>query len=99
MIKIAETFPNREIVATLSRQLGWSHFVEIITIKDDLRGTADRSDPVPIDGRGTRGVAGTWCRWRPRRDVPDRASFQEPVGKETPRSRGTRPESAGRGGG
>lgn len=36
MIKLAEVFPNREIVATLSQQLGWSHFVEIIPIKEDL---------------------------------------------------------------
>jgi hypothetical protein len=37
MIRLAEVFPDREIVSTLSRQLGWSHFVEIIPLKDDLR--------------------------------------------------------------
>jgi hypothetical protein len=26
MIQLAEVFPDREIVGTLSRQLGWSHF-------------------------------------------------------------------------
>ena len=34
---LRESFPNPEIVATLSRQLGWSHFVEIIPLKDALK--------------------------------------------------------------
>ena len=37
MIQFAEVFPRQEIVATLSRQLGWSHFVEIIPLKDELQ--------------------------------------------------------------
>ncbi len=37
MVQFAEVFPKEEIVATLSRQLGWSHFVEIIPIKDELQ--------------------------------------------------------------
>ena len=37
MVRFAETFSVREIVSTLSRQLGWSHFVEIIPLKDDLQ--------------------------------------------------------------
>ncbi len=37
MIRFAEVFPDRPIVSTLSRQLGWSHFVEIIPLKDDLQ--------------------------------------------------------------
>ncbi|MFN7947352.1 MAG: PDDEXK nuclease domain-containing protein [Blastocatellia bacterium] len=37
MIRFAEVFPDREIVSTLSRQLGWSHFLEIIYQKDDLK--------------------------------------------------------------
>jgi predicted nuclease of restriction endonuclease-like (RecB) superfamily len=36
MLRLVEVFPKREIVATLSQQLGWSHFVEILPIKDDL---------------------------------------------------------------
>ena len=36
MIRFAEVFPDREIVLGLSRQLGWSHFVEIIPLKTDL---------------------------------------------------------------
>lgn len=31
MIRFAELFPDREIIATLSRNLSWSHFVEILT--------------------------------------------------------------------
>lgn len=37
MIQFAERFPNGEIVATLSRQLAWSHFVEIIPIEEPLK--------------------------------------------------------------
>jgi hypothetical protein len=33
-IKLAETFPVGEIVSTLSRQLSWSHCVEIPQLKD-----------------------------------------------------------------
>jgi hypothetical protein len=34
--RFAEVFPDRDIVLALSRQLGWSHFVEIIPLKSDL---------------------------------------------------------------
>jgi predicted nuclease of restriction endonuclease-like (RecB) superfamily len=37
MIRFAEVFPMAEIVANLSKQLGWSHFVEIIVLKDELK--------------------------------------------------------------
>ncbi len=37
MARFAEVFPDRELVATLSAQLGWSHFVEIIPLDDDLK--------------------------------------------------------------
>ncbi len=37
MVRFAEVFPDVEIVSTLSRQLGWSHFVEIIPLKDQLQ--------------------------------------------------------------
>lgn len=37
MIRFAEAFPERQIVQTLSAQLGWSHFVEIIPLDDSLR--------------------------------------------------------------
>ncbi|MEM9940723.1 MAG: PDDEXK nuclease domain-containing protein [Planctomycetota bacterium] len=37
MMQFAEFFPNAEIVSTLSRQLGWSHFTEIIRQKDPLK--------------------------------------------------------------
>ncbi len=36
MIRFAEIFPDEEIVSTLSRKLGWSHFVEILPLKDEL---------------------------------------------------------------
>jgi len=37
MVRFSEAFSEAEIVATLSRQLGWSHFKEIIPLKDDLQ--------------------------------------------------------------
>jgi len=37
MIKFAEVFPDGEIVSTLSRQLSWSHFIEILQLKDALQ--------------------------------------------------------------
>ncbi len=37
MMKFARLFPNYQIVATLSQQLQWSHFVEVIPLKDDLQ--------------------------------------------------------------
>ncbi|MGK5091900.1 PDDEXK nuclease domain-containing protein [Deltaproteobacteria bacterium TL4] len=37
MAKFYDYFPNREIVVTLSQQLSWSHFVEIIKIEDDVK--------------------------------------------------------------
>jgi len=37
MVRLAEVFPDREIVAALSAELGWSHFVEIIPLGDGLK--------------------------------------------------------------
>src|SRR4051812_36472856 len=37
MIQFARAFPDREVVAALSRELGWSHFVEVLPLKDQLR--------------------------------------------------------------
>jgi predicted nuclease of restriction endonuclease-like (RecB) superfamily len=37
MIRFAEVFPDQQIVSTLSRQLGWSHFVEIVPLKEPLQ--------------------------------------------------------------
>ena len=37
MMQFASLFPEFQIVATLSRQLQWSHFVEVIPLKDDLQ--------------------------------------------------------------
>lgn len=37
MIRFAEAFPSFEIVSTLSRQLSWSHFKEIIYLKKPLQ--------------------------------------------------------------
>jgi predicted nuclease of restriction endonuclease-like (RecB) superfamily len=37
MIHMVEVFPDFEIVSTLSRQLGWSHFLEIIYQNDVLK--------------------------------------------------------------
>jgi len=37
MVQLAEVFPDDKIVATLSRQLGWSHFVELLPLKKHLQ--------------------------------------------------------------
>lgn len=37
MVQFSERFPDSEIVAALSRQMGWSHFVELIIIEDSLK--------------------------------------------------------------
>lgn len=37
MVQFATDFPDAKIVATLSRQLGWSHFIEAIPLKDPLK--------------------------------------------------------------
>lgn len=35
MVQFAQTFPQPEIVATLSRQLSWSHFVNLLPLKTE----------------------------------------------------------------
>lgn len=37
MVQFAELFPDEQIVATLSRELSWSHFVDLFPIKDPLK--------------------------------------------------------------
>jgi hypothetical protein len=37
MVQFAERFPDRGIVGTLSRQLGWSHFVLLLPLEDPLK--------------------------------------------------------------
>lgn len=37
MIQFAERMPDPGIVATLSRQFGWSHFKELLPIDDELK--------------------------------------------------------------
>ncbi|WP_302409643.1 PDDEXK nuclease domain-containing protein [Comamonas kerstersii] len=37
MVKFAATFPEEPIVATLSRQLSWSHFVLLLALKEPLQ--------------------------------------------------------------
>jgi len=36
MIRFAAAFPDEEIVSTLSTQLGWSHFCELLLVKEPL---------------------------------------------------------------
>jgi len=37
MVQFAEVFPDERIVAALSRQLGWSHFVELLPLRQRLQ--------------------------------------------------------------
>jgi DUF1016 N-terminal domain len=36
MVRLAESFVDEAIVLTLSQQLSWSHFLEILPFKDPL---------------------------------------------------------------
>jgi hypothetical protein len=37
MIALYQSFPDQKIFSTVSRKLTWSHFVELLTIKDQLK--------------------------------------------------------------
>lgn len=37
MMSFTEKYPNKQIVAALTQQLSWSHFRELVTIKDKLK--------------------------------------------------------------
>jgi predicted nuclease of restriction endonuclease-like (RecB) superfamily len=37
MVRFAETFPEREVIAKLADKLSWSHFVELLGLEDDLQ--------------------------------------------------------------
>lgn len=37
MVRFAQFFPDSRIASTLSAQLGWSHFVELLSIQDQLK--------------------------------------------------------------
>jgi predicted nuclease of restriction endonuclease-like (RecB) superfamily len=37
MMRLAESFPDERILSTLSKELSWSHFVEIIALDDPLK--------------------------------------------------------------
>jgi hypothetical protein len=37
MISLAEAFPEQRIIAMLSKELGWSHFVELLPLKKHLQ--------------------------------------------------------------
>jgi predicted nuclease of restriction endonuclease-like (RecB) superfamily len=36
MMRMAETFPDEQILSALTKELSWTHFVEIIAIDDPL---------------------------------------------------------------
>lgn len=37
MMKFARIFPNVQIVASLVQQLSWTHFLHVISIKDEIK--------------------------------------------------------------
>jgi predicted nuclease of restriction endonuclease-like (RecB) superfamily len=37
MVRFAEVFPDRQIVSALMTQLGWTHFIYLIALQDDLK--------------------------------------------------------------
>ena len=59
MMKFAKLFPDEQIVAQLAQQLYWSHFVEVIPLKNDLQ----REFYITMAGAerdGTRGRNASW---------------------------------------
>lgn len=59
MMKFARLFPDEQIVARLARQLYWSHFVEVIPLKNDLQ----REFYI------TMAASGRWGRDRLRKEI------------------------------
>lgn len=37
MVRFFETFPDKQILQTLSAKLSWSHFVKLIYVEEDLK--------------------------------------------------------------
>ena len=37
MVQFAEQFPDEKIVASLMRQLGWTHIIQLLPLKDELK--------------------------------------------------------------
>jgi hypothetical protein len=52
MIQFADAFPDVQIVSALSTQLGWSHFIELLSIDDPLK--RRNSDTHKLVGRSNR---------------------------------------------
>jgi len=50
MVQFAQTFPLSEIVATLSRQLSWSHFVNLLPLKTESHASFTPAKPPPTPG-------------------------------------------------
>ena len=44
MLVFAELFPDHQILLTLSRNLSWSHFVELLRLRDELKREVLRGD-------------------------------------------------------
>ncbi len=68
MVQFAEVFPKEQIVATLSRQLGWTHFRQIIYLDDPLK----LGDFKP----GDKGQMELYLRWL--------AKYEQKPGEEVP---------------
>lgn len=48
MMRFSEVFPDLEIVSTLSRQLAWSHFLELIYLRWLARHDQEPGDLPPL---------------------------------------------------
>ena len=59
MMKFAKLFPDEQIVAQVAQQLSWSHFVEVLPLKDDLQ----REFYI------TMAASGKWGRNRLRKEI------------------------------
>lgn len=59
MMKFAKLFPDEQIVARAAQQLSWSHFIEVLPLKDDLQ----REFYI------TMAASGRWSRDRLRKEI------------------------------
>jgi hypothetical protein len=98
MIQFAEAFPDEPIVVTLSRQLGWSHFVALIPLDEDLKRDfyaemcrierwsvrTLRLNPVRRQIRGADQTAPVRPEWNSCGGLFDRASPSQAFAEEAP---------------
>ena len=97
MVQFAQAFADAEIVASLMRQLSWTHFLQLLPLKTEpaRRRYAHRPDPVRrVQSRTGRTTADAQGRHH-RRRVLDRATAEGGTGATIARGAGRGARAAG----